>query len=274
MLTSSNTSVERLYLLQMRECMLSEDFYSHVVFSHGEDISEGISSHFHEQFELRFLFALNDDGSVNYGRLCELRFSPPKVIHPEMPRQDEPAHVTIRIDANSLYYLRGTDCIRDYQLTSGNWEKFGLHLTSFLAVFEAFCEGILTDPRHLAINTAGLISALSMIVDDEKDTSEKLLSRSIARYIQQHYYRADLSIGQIATVLKVSPNYIQRVFRKSHDCTPIRYLIEVRLNAAKYLLQTHRYRVNEVAFLCGWNYPHHFCNCYKQHFGYPPSKEY
>ena len=80
----------------MRECILAEDFYSHVVFSYGEDITEGISSHFHEQFELRFLFAMNKDGSVNYGKLRELRFSPPpKVIHPGMPIQDTPAHVTI-----------------------------------------------------------------------------------------------------------------------------------------------------------------------------------
>lgn len=146
-------------------------------------------------------------------------------------------------------------------------------MTSFLALLEAYCEGILTDQRHLAINTAGLVSALSIIIDDENDTSEKSLSNSIARYIQQHYYRADLSIRQIAAALKLSPNYIQRVFRQSHGCTPIKYLIEIRLKAARYLLQTHKYRVNEVAFLCGWNYPHHFCNCYKKYYGYPPSKE-
>ncbi len=265
---------EAEYLEIMRRTVLtSPDFSARLVFSGKtpEPAGRGLL-HFHELFELRLLFASENGDNVDYGTLRELRLTPAGVIHPGVNKTEHPAHVSIRLSADMIYYLRSSA----FSLTLPRKmapEHFGVNSADLTLALEAYCRGDLSETEHLAILTGSLLSALMLTVRKESCQPPPSPSEIISAYINDHYYQPDLSIREIAAATHFSPNYIQKVFRAGCNCTPIEYLNEVRLNTARRLLRQHCYRVKEVAALCGWNYVHYFCRRYRERFGHLPSEE-
>ncbi|GAB2922634.1 transcriptional regulator FeaR [Paraburkholderia jirisanensis] len=81
-----------------------------------------------------------------------------------------------------------------------------------------------------------------------------------------------LNIDQIATELRISANYLAKLFRKE-GTTVMRYVLEKRLERAHSLIKQfgqHRMQIQEIAYLCGFESPSHFSRMFKQRFGISP----
>jgi YesN/AraC family two-component response regulator len=90
-------------------------------------------------------------------------------------------------------------------------------------------------------------------------------------YIREYYYRQDLSVGEIAEFIDLTPNYFVNVFKKEFKMTIRQYLILTRLEASQALLKTQKYLVRDVAKLTGWSNQYYFSNCFKKYYKYSPS---
>ena len=73
--------------------------------------------HIHDLLETRILFALNEDGTVDYSRICGLRLTPPQQPHEGLADCDLIRHLTLRIGADEIYYIRGKNSIVSFALT-------------------------------------------------------------------------------------------------------------------------------------------------------------
>ena len=232
----------------------------------------GSPSHFHDRLELRFLFGCDRPGHVCYRDVRELLLTPPQVLHPQLPGESIFAHVTLRLDEISLYYLRGHEAT--FTLPWGKQsDTLGLHIPAFLAACHRFCRGEHAEPTQMNLLIQLLLSTLELLCRSPSTSWNLPPAEIIAHYIQEHYYRSDLTIQEVAQVMHCSPNYIQQLFRREYNCTPIEYLIQVRLDMARQFLRQHRYRIKEVAALCGWNYVHYFDRRYRERYGHLPSEE-
>ncbi len=89
-------------------------------------------------------------------------------------------------------------------------------------------------------------------------------------YMENYYYKVDLSIIDIARFVGVSPQYLNMAFRKATGKTTRQNLIAVRLNHARELLEDSIYFIKDVAILTGWRSPFYFSNCYHRCYGIPP----
>jgi AraC-like DNA-binding protein len=81
-----------------------------------------------------------------------------------------------------------------------------------------------------------------------------------------------LTIDQIATELRISANYLAKLFRKE-GTTVMRYVLEKRLDRAHNLVKQfgqHRMQIQEIAYICGFESPSHFSRMFKRHFGVSP----
>jgi AraC-like DNA-binding protein len=81
-----------------------------------------------------------------------------------------------------------------------------------------------------------------------------------------------LTIDQIATELRISANYLAKLFRKE-GTSVMRYVLEKRLDRAHSLVKQfrqHRMQIQEIAYICGFESPSHFSRMFKQHFGVSP----
>ena len=263
------------YLDQILQTVLSPGGLTAIANGPGPQLPEGACSrnsklvHVHDLFEMRMLFLLNSQDQVDYSQLQEIRLTPPGVPHSSMSSDELRRHMTIRLGSNEMYYMRGRHNIISLTLTPDTRVP-GVDYTE---LSEALSQaGADNDFEHTRILTALLISTLRRLLTDEKITAPAP-AEVVASYIRGNYYRNDLSIREIAEITGFSPHYIQKVFRSVWNCTPIEYLNEVRLNAARLLLSQHRWQVQEVASMCGWNYVHYFCRRYKEYFGNLPGEE-
>ena len=70
----------------------------------------------------------------------------------------------------------------------------------------------------------------------------------------------------------MSPSHFAHRFRAVARVSPMRYLRDVRLDAARTRLLGNGVRVSEVAIEVGFESPAHFTREFKRRFGVSPSK--
>ncbi len=232
----------------------------------------GQTLHIHNQLELRLLFKERGYSEGGLAAIQQICLTPPGVPHLTLNKKDLERHITLRIDANEIYYLRGVAIIQIYEPSKCKVLP-GIELGELENALEKVANGEITDTDYIRVLLAMFLSAIIFIMQSQVQETTWQPAELIAAYIRANYFRSDLTIQEIAAKTKFSANYIQTVFRRRWDCTPVRYLNTVRLKAARLLLQKHKYQIKEVAALCGWNYAHYFCKQYRAYFGHLPSEE-
>ena len=79
-----------------------------------------------------------------------------------------------------------------------------------------------------------------------------------------------VSPSDIASELGISTRQLERLFGRYLNCSPKKYLIELRLQKAQRLLVQTELSVTEVAMACGFNSSGHFSRAYRAQFGISP----
>ena len=92
-----------------------------------------------------------------------------------------------------------------------------------------------------------------------------------ADYIQANY-QSHITIDGIAKNLGIDRRYFSRIFTKYIGVSPQKYLVDYRLEKAKYLLMTGEYSVSEVAVSVGYDDIFAFSKIFKKKYGISPSK--
>lgn len=105
-----------------------------------------------------------------------------------------------------------------------------------------------------------------------ESVSKLYIVEQIASYFEEHYAEK-ISLDQIADNMYLSPFYISKVFKSETGSTPIHYLIDIRLEHAKELLEKGDCNsIQEVAQRVGYDDAYHFSKLFKKKYGLPPSK--
>lgn len=78
-------------------------------------------------------------------------------------------------------------------------------------------------------------------------------------------------IGDLAQRLQVSQEYLTRIFREHVGMTPGKYLVQVRVEQAKLLLQQGDHTVAFVADACGFANSNYFARVFRSIVGVTPS---
>lgn len=102
--------------------------------------------------------------------------------------------------------------------------------------------------------------------------NKKYVVEQIVSYFEDHY-NEKISLDTIAENMYLSPFYISKIFKSETGDTPIRHLINIRLERAKELLvQEREMSVQEVAAAVGYDDAYHFSKLFKKHYGKSPSQ--
>lgn len=105
-----------------------------------------------------------------------------------------------------------------------------------------------------------------------KSVNKKYVVEQMIEYFEDHYAEK-ISLDQIADNTYLSTVYVSKIFKAETGDTPIRYLINIRLEKAKELLENGwEGSIQEVAMEVGYDDAYHFSKLFKKRYGVSPSK--
>lgn len=128
----------------------------------------------------------------------------------------------------------------------------------------------LTDLLTLLSYPQSVSATLS--VDDPRDcpSSAAEACAKAAAYMHQNFTHP-VTIEETAAFVSLSPYYFIRRFREQYGLTPHQYLMNLRLESARFYLSTTSKTVKEIGFACGFQSENSFCIAFKKHTGVTPT---
>lgn len=101
------------------------------------------------------------------------------------------------------------------------------------------------------------------------DKHRELIDR-VKQYIREQYDKDQLSLNDIASVVRVSPSHLSKTFSQATGQTITEFLTATRMDKAKELLKSTGHKTFEIAYRVGYNDQHYFSNLFKKVTGMTP----
>ena len=95
--------------------------------------------------------------------------------------------------------------------------------------------------------------------------------RMVIRFIEENGDR-QLSLNELAQYINVSPWHLCRLFRMGTGTSVTQYLLNLRMQKAKELLETSCLRVKEIMNQVGIRDESHFARTFKKLYGVSPTQ--
>lgn len=90
------------------------------------------------------------------------------------------------------------------------------------------------------------------------------------RMYMRHNLAEEITISQLAGLIHVSRSYLNQLFVRHAGVSPMQYLLDIRIDAAKSLLMTTDRRVSDIAEEVGFHSPKYFCATFHRCTGMSP----
>lgn len=117
-----------------------------------------------------------------------------------------------------------------------------------------------------------IIELFSSLFDNNFNREESDMVEKITAYINENYYRYDLSISTIAKNLFISPSYLCVLYKKETGKTINQYITSVRIQKAKIYLKDPSVKIYEVANKVGFKDSKYFSKVFETAVGMKPKK--
>lgn len=82
-----------------------------------------------------------------------------------------------------------------------------------------------------------------------------------------------IPLDDLARYACLSRRQMERLFRRYLNTVPIRYYLNLRLGRARQLLLQTDMSITDIAVICGFTSTPHFSKCYRDLYGWPPTRE-
>lgn len=92
----------------------------------------------------------------------------------------------------------------------------------------------------------------------------------VIAYLEAHLAR-DTSLSDLAALVRLSPAYFLRAFKKATGRTPLRYRAELRAARACELLRDPELNMTDIALILGYASHSHFCTSFRRLRGTSPT---
>ncbi|SFR76637.1 AraC family transcriptional regulator [Anaeromicropila populeti] len=100
--------------------------------------------------------------------------------------------------------------------------------------------------------------------------SRQYVVKKIVSYLNENY-ACKISLDQIAHNMYLSPVYISKIFKEETGESPINYVIKIRLERAKEILEeSANGSIKEIANRVGYEDVYHFSKLFKKYYGVSP----
>ena len=123
-------------------------------------------------------------------------------------------------------------------------------------------------------NKALCMSILYGILDGiakESAVKQSALSPAV-QMIEEGFADKSISCSELAKACRMSDAGFRRKFEKSYGAPPAKYVLELKISAAKQRLALSSESVTEISEECGFSSVYHFCRAFKASVGMTPTE--
>ncbi|MGG6312159.1 AraC family transcriptional regulator [Paenibacillus macerans] len=110
--------------------------------------------------------------------------------------------------------------------------------------------------KHVSINVSST----------EKVQKEVAL---VKNYIDVHF-KSTITLESLAEEAHINKYYLSHLFKKTYGVSPVKYLNQVRMDTAKFLLESTNYSVLEISEIIGFKSQSYFSQTFKREIGLAP----
>lgn len=136
-------------------------------------------------------------------------------------------------------------------------------------IFSVFDEQKSVNEARLSQLITSVLTELYLAMfSGEKTTSVDAIGE-VLTYISMHIERP-LSVEELAKRANLSPYYFSRIFKQNTGFSPYDYILNQRVENAKYLLRTTDFPIKKIASCCGFGTLSSFCTNFKKRVGDSP----
>jgi len=112
-------------------------------------------------------------------------------------------------------------------------------------------------------NMECLIRKFNIRIASGKNIPEKIIK--IRQYLDTGFTKP-LNLSDLAAISGLTPPYICEQFKHYYLKSPLQYIINIRMNYARHLLEKSSLKIMEIAFKCGYQSTYHFSRMFKRYF--------
>lgn len=123
--------------------------------------------------------------------------------------------------------------------------------------------------QTLLTNILLLIARMAVMKQEQLAKQTDLYIQTVIEYLH-HNYDLDLKVSDLAAVVHLHPNYLQRIFKEKMNSTLMEYLTELRMEKAKMLLSKTTIPITEISDFVGINSRQYFSYLFKKSIGQTP----
>jgi len=116
-----------------------------------------------------------------------------------------------------------------------------------------------------------LLRTFSKTNEDNLSLEQQQVMDRALRFLHEHA-RENLTIRAVADHIGLSPVYFRRLFRTYVGINPKRYLLNLRVQTAQFMLLYEDYSITEVAMRSGFGSPQEFSKLFRCMIGVTPSE--
>jgi two-component system response regulator YesN len=114
-------------------------------------------------------------------------------------------------------------------------------------------------------------SVYDALIDEmSKESSYTPMVIKAKQYIENNFFKEELSLEDVARDIKVSSSYLSRVLKQETGTSFIDYLTQVRVKMAIQLMNDPSMKIYEIAERVGYNSQHYFSTAFKKVLGVSP----
>lgn len=141
-------------------------------------------------------------------------------------------------------------------------------LSSILDIFRA---GRAVDEVAVSHRIDGILCALAQGPALGTAQRNEAMLRGVMAYISEHL-ADNLSLGRLAEVACLGKYHLAKVFKAQVGVSPHRYILNARIERARYLLSYTTDTVQRIGRACGFEQSSSFCAAFRRETGISPSQ--
>ena len=217
-------------------------------------------------------FLVNDD--VFDVKADDLIIVNPNVPHTEMSRDESPLEYIV-LGIEGLQFTSFTNHMEYEDYSVHNYYEFKHEILFYLKTlvqemaqqdddYEAVCQNLL---EVLIINMVRRTKANLIVAPSQKITKE---CHFVEQYINNHH-QEDITLELLSEKTYMNKFYLVHAFKQYKGVSPINYLIRLRVQQAKELLETTNYSIAQISDSCGFSSQSYFSQVFKKACGMTPN---